>query len=464
MTKRNPYFVLLFSFFIFSQCTPDSTTEPIANTPTDLASLPASGDIMMQTFYWDVEPRGGWWKVIEPKLAQWAAIGVNRIWLPPVSKGMSGGFSMGYDPMDYYDFGEYDQMGTIPTRFGTRKELEQVIATAHQNKIEVVADIVLNHNSGGSLEFNPYRNKNTYTLFQPKSGKFPRSYEDFHPNSLRQKDEGDLFFPEQDVSHVQPNVRFWLWESDESVAKYYKNVMKFDGWRFDYVLGFSPDVIKKWMESVGGYAVAELWDGNPDVLERYVNQTGIRVFEFSTFYALEQALDGDNMNILKDRNTFLKRNPAKSVTFTANHDTEKDTNQGNKINVANKLLAYAYILTHDGEPCIYYSDYESVLPKRELERLMLINRTLAKGTTGVLFADREKYIALRGGNTAVPGLVVFLNNGTIPMTQTVITPWKNATLVDYSNHTNKEIKTDQNGRATLEAAAKNFTIWSLKKI
>ena len=98
----------------------------------------------MQTFYWDVEPRGGWWKVIEPKLAQWAAIGVNRIWLPPVSKGMSGGFSMGYDPMDYFDFGEYDQMGTIPTRFGTRKELEQLISTAHQNKIEVVADIVLN--------------------------------------------------------------------------------------------------------------------------------------------------------------------------------------------------------------------------------------------------------------------------------------------------------------------------------
>ncbi|MFN4085342.1 MAG: alpha-amylase [Spirosomataceae bacterium] len=441
-------------------CQSSDPTDPNLAQRKDLSTLPASGSIMLQPYYWDVEPRTGWWKVITPKLADWASLGIDKIWLPPVSKGMSGSFSMGYDPMDYFDFGEYDQMGTVPTRFGTRAELETLIRTAHNLKMEVIADIVLNHNSGGALEFNPYRNKNTYTLFQPKSGKFPRSFEDFHPNSLRVSDEGALFFPEQDLSHVQPNVRKWLWESDESVAQYYKKVMGFDGWRFDYVLGFSPDVINAWMKSVGGYAVAELWDGNADVLERYARTTQIDLFDFSTFYALENALDGDNLQILRDRNTLLKRLPDQSVTFVANHDTEKETNPGNRI--SQKLLAYAYILTHEGLPCLFYNDLEKEIPRREWEKLILIYRTLAKGNTGILHTDREKYLAVRRGNATSPGLIVFLNNGNSALSQSVITPWKNATLVDYTDHTNQEVKTDANGRVVLSSPAKNYTIWSLK--
>ncbi|SQA94350.1 Glucan 1,4-alpha-maltohexaosidase precursor [Capnocytophaga ochracea] len=64
---------------------------------------------MMQAFYWDVTPLGEWWNTITPKLTEWKANGVDRIWLPPASKGASGGLSMGYDPSDYFDFGEYFQ-------------------------------------------------------------------------------------------------------------------------------------------------------------------------------------------------------------------------------------------------------------------------------------------------------------------------------------------------------------------
>jgi len=181
---------------------------------------------------------------------------VNRIWLPPVSKGQSGGFSMGYDPSDYFDFGDYFQHNTTETRFGSRQELENLISTAHDNDIEVVADIVMGHNSGGGSEFNPYRNRNTFTAFNPQtgnaSGMFNRTFEDFHPNSLRNNDEEALFFPEQDLSHVQENVQNWLWKNENSVAKYYKNVMGFDGWRFDYVKSFHPQWVKAWMDEVGG--------------------------------------------------------------------------------------------------------------------------------------------------------------------------------------------------------------------
>jgi alpha-amylase len=40
-----------------------------------------------------------------------------------VSKAQNGPFSMGYDPTDYFDFGNYNQNGTIETRFGSKTEL-----------------------------------------------------------------------------------------------------------------------------------------------------------------------------------------------------------------------------------------------------------------------------------------------------------------------------------------------------
>jgi alpha-amylase len=68
----------------------------------------------------------------------------------------------GYDPTDYFDFGNYNQNGTIETRFGSKTELVNLITKAHTENIQVYADIVLNHNSGGQLENNLYRNTNLY--------------------------------------------------------------------------------------------------------------------------------------------------------------------------------------------------------------------------------------------------------------------------------------------------------------
>ena len=456
-------FKLIFLCLFIGACK-SSEGDVTASAPMDLKNYLRPEGVMMQGFYWDVEPKGDWWNVISSKIENWKKIGIDRLWLPPATKGMSGGFSMGYDPMDYFDFGDYDQMGTTETRFGSRKELESLISTAHTAGIQVIADIVLNHNSGGELEFNPYRNKNTYTLFRPKSGRFFRTAKDFHPNDIHSKDAEALFFEEQDICHDQPNVQKWFWKSDSSVAKYYKNTMKFDGWRFDYVKGFDPSVIKAWMSEVGGFGVLEAWDGNTEYLKSWVDKTGIRAFDFAAFYNLEQALDGSNMTILKDRNSLLKLDPANAVTFVTNHDTEKDTNQGNRIGSAqNKLLAYAYIMTHPGYPCVFYLDYEAQLSKQKLEKLIVINRSLAVGTLNVLFADLEYYIAQRNGDSKVPGLVVAINNGAITKTQQVATRWKNATLYDYSENTTKTITTDANGRATIETPAKNYTIWSLKK-
>ena len=69
-----------------------------------------------------------------------------------------------------------------------------------------------------------------------------------------------------------------------------------------------------------------------------------------------------------------KRNPYKAVTFVANHDTDE---------IWNKLLAYAYILTHEGYPTIFYRDYEEWLDKAKLNNLIWIHNNKATGTTSI---------------------------------------------------------------------------------
>src|SRR5512143_1415275 len=109
--------------------------------------------VMLQAFYWDCPRDSGkefqWWSTIRAELPALAKVGFSALWLPPVHKAANlGGPSMGYDPYDYYDLGEFDQKGSVRTWFGSRQELLALIRDAHKHNLGVIADIVINHNSG----------------------------------------------------------------------------------------------------------------------------------------------------------------------------------------------------------------------------------------------------------------------------------------------------------------------------
>ncbi len=115
--------------------------------------------VMLQTFYWDcpnAENREHqWWSFIKSQLPSIAQAGFTALWLPPANKAASWK-SMGYDPYDYYDLGEFDQKGGVPTWFGSKVELLDLIQSAHAQGLQLYADLVFNHNSGGDAqELNP---------------------------------------------------------------------------------------------------------------------------------------------------------------------------------------------------------------------------------------------------------------------------------------------------------------------
>ncbi|MEH6659527.1 alpha-amylase [Leeuwenhoekiella marinoflava] len=466
----------LFLLLLSIGCGSDDSTEvptdgdsgvvdPVEFTALNLEDYDNGSRVMMQAFYWDVEPRFEWWNTLSGKVADWSEAGIDRIWLPPATKGQSGGYSMGYDVSDYYDFGNFEQHGTTPTRFGTRADLENLIATAHENDLEVIADIVLNHNSGGGLEYNPYRDKDTYSLFDEThgnaSGMFNRNYEDFYPNSVSNYDPGSLFYAETNLDHHRERVQNWLWKQDNSVANYYKNEMGFDGWRFDYVLGFESFVIKDWLAEVGGFSVSELWDGDPDLIREHIEATGSGAFDFAAFYRMEQAFDRNDDLTYLTRDQVWQTHPDKAVTFTANHDTEKDGNIDNYIESSNKLKAYAFIMTHPGYPTVFYLDYENAAFKEQLNKLILIHNTLATGDLEVLYTDEDEYIAKRKGNADNPGLIVYITANSSTKRRTIATGWNEVQLMDYSENTTYSPITGEDGGAQLEAPANGYAVWSV---
>ncbi|MEO2127122.1 MAG: alpha-amylase [Christiangramia sp.] len=458
MNKPKHLLILLF-IVLLSACQKEELKTP---SESELANLPESkvsknqpgkaavgSKVMMQAFYWDVPAGGNWWNTVKAKLPAWSSAGIDAIWLPPASKAQNGAFSMGYDPFDYFDFGNYNQMGSTETRFGSKSELQSLISTAHTNNLSVIADIVINHNSGGASENNPYTGGSTYTDYDPASGMFYRSATDFHPNDYHSNDSGAFGgFP--DLCHDKTYVQDWLWNKSNSVAKYYKNTMGFDGWRFDYVKGFSPWVVNSWISEVGGFAVGEYWDGNAAALEWWVNNSGASAFDFACYYRMRDAFEGNDLTKLQE-DMLWKRSPMRAVTFVANHDTDEIYN--------GKMLAYAYIMTHEGYPTVFYQDYEEWLDKDKLNNLIWIHNNKAGGSTSILHADNDEYIAKRNG---APGLIVYINNSSSRQERWVSTNWYGQVIKDYTGNSGWEPITQGDGWVKLEVPAKSYTIWSTK--
>lgn len=409
------------------------------------------GGVMMQGFYWDVPAGGVWWNTVATKVTDWSNAGIEAIWLPPCSKAQNGPFSMGYDPTDYFDFGDYNQNGTVETRFGSKTELTNLITAAHNQNMKVYADIVLNHNSGGALENNQYTGGQTWTDFTGvASGKFKRTQHDFHANWVHSNDLG-VFGGFPDLCHEVPFVQDWLWNRADGVGKYYKNVMGFDGWRFDYVKGFEPWVVSNWNSNVGGFSVGELWDANVDYLNWWANNANSSVFDFACYYKMNDAFDGNNLAVLYD-DMMWKRNPFKAVTFVTNHDTDE---------IWNKMLAYAYILTHEGYPTIFYRDYEEWLNKERLNNLIWIHNNKATGTTSILYADNDEYVARRNGYNGNPGLIVYLNNSNYWQERWVPTNWYSTQIKDFTGHSNWYPYTQSGGWVKIQCPPKSYSVWSV---
>lgn len=363
--------------------------------------------VMMQFFHWYIPPDGSLWNEVQDRAPELAQKGVTALWLPPAYKGNSGGYDVGYSVYDMYDLGEFDQKGSVRTKYGTKDEYLTAIEAAHDHGMDVYADVVFNHRIGGdeTEEFNatPFnesdrnipigemRKIKSWTKFN-----FPgrdKKYSDFewhwwHFTAVDFNDfdpeykavflfEGKVFDDnvdsekgsfdylmgcDLDVNH--PEVRQEL----KSWGEWYIDTTKIDGVRFDAVkhvrAGFFPQWLNHLREYSGKdiFAVGEYWSYEVEALHHFIDVTGGNVALFDAplhlnFALASKAGNGYDMRTIFD-GSLVQNEPTLAVTIVANHDTQPLQALESVVEPWFKPLAYALILLRrDGYPCIFYPDY-----------------------------------------------------------------------------------------------------------
>ena len=104
--------------------------------------------VMFQYFEWYLPADASLWRTVSANAQELSDKGVTSVWLPPAYKGQAGIDDTGYGVYDMYDLGEFDQKGTVPTKYGTRDEYIDAVKNLQACGIDVYADIVLNHRMG----------------------------------------------------------------------------------------------------------------------------------------------------------------------------------------------------------------------------------------------------------------------------------------------------------------------------
>lgn len=346
-------------------------------------SASAQNNIIMQGFYWntipgdltDVNNGGIWWDTIATVAPQLKNAGFNVLWTPPAQKGFAGKYDMGYGISDYYDYGQYNQFGTVRTRHGNLMQLQNAITSLHNNNIKVMADLVLNHRAGAASEQledcdipgDGRGRELQYTKFTPASGRIAMDSSHFHPTQIhcdlnseyhnRSFFEDICYFNHIDsvLNPLAANNGWYfgphnLGAAGDSLVVVGRNMidtMGFDMVRLDAVKHIEPGFLAPFLVELKNgtqpFAVGELFDGNVNTLRSYHNDvenfistygTGSKnanmaVFDFALRYALRDMCNSGgsyDMSNLSNAGLIFNASPLAAedvVTFVENHDVDR---------------------------------------------------------------------------------------------------------------------------------------------
>ncbi len=418
--KKWKIFTIILAIVFLASCSLGIDLDANSVAYSARSSTGKSG-VMMQGFYWDVPGNGVWYNTMKSKAAELqnmaGGYGIDVMWFPPSSKGQGGGYSMGYDPADYYDLGQYNQHGTTATRFGTQAQLKAAITEYRNRGIASMADVVLNHRSGGASEYNPKTKSNTWTNFTGvKSGKAKWNWDSFHPNNYCNNDPGGFAgFPDvcYSAGKAYTDMKAWMtWLKSTSNAG-------FTQWRFDYVKGLHPWVVKDMKAATGNvFSVGEYWDANTSTLDWWTGQANASAFDFALYYTMKDIFNNANggghlPDLINPSKSFAAKNPMRAVTFVGNHDTDEI--------ISDKMMAYAFILTYQGYPMIWWKDYFDYGLKslggqwgNGIKQLVWVRGKLAGGAPSIELLktnDGDQLIyASYGKSASSPGYIIVIND------------------------------------------------------
>ncbi|KAI1079659.1 glucan 1,4-alpha-maltohexaosidase precursor [Whalleya microplaca] len=475
---------------------------------------------MLQGFEWNCPTDQKHYKRLVHELPALKNIGVGAIWLPPGCKA-SGPEGNGYDIYDVYDLGEFDQKGSIGTKWGSKDDLLTLSQKAKEQGVKLYWDAVLNHKAAADrkekvkvvevdqndrnkvisdpyeivawlgfdfpgrnekyskLKYHWYHFSGTdYDAGNDRNAIFKIQGEDKGWSESVDDEQGNadfLMFADLDYSHpeVIDDVKNW--------GKWIVKEVGLSGFRLDAVQHFSQRFTRELVDEINEecgeqFYVGEFWTGDAGALCDWLDEMDNKFSLYDSpllnnFSSMSKQESADLRKVFDG--TLVKAKPVNAVTVVQNHDTQKGQTVETPVEGFFKPLAYSIILLRSqGYPCIFYGDLygtqgEHAEPPSCGDKLADI--TLAR--TLYAYGDQDDYFdnpncigwVRRGTHDRADGLACIMSNTSPGEIQMHVGPeHKGEVWTDVLNWQQEEVEIDGEGNGLFRCPGMSVSIWVKK--
>ncbi len=459
--------------------------------------------MLIQYFHWYLKQDDYLWQNLKEDAKHLKSLGVTKVWMPPAYKGSHGNADAGYGVYDMYDMGEFDQKGTVGTKYGTHVEYQEAIDALKQEGIDVIADVVLNHKLGADatemvdvISINPNDRNHVYeeqTIeawtqfnFSQRKGQ----YSDFkwkkeHFSSVdydnKQHQKGLYLFKGKswaenidlelgnydylmgaDVDFKNPEVI----EEYDRWAQWYVKRFGIDGFRLDAIKHIDFDFFHDWLEKIRQdqalFVVGEYWSPDLRSLLNYLieNEYSMSLFDVPLHFNLEHASIQKEAYDLRSifTGTLVRNLPDHAVTFVDNHDTQEGQSLESYIKPWFREIANALILLrHEGEPCVFYLDYQNL----QIQKLMKLRAHVSE----MRYDMFDEHDCIGWSYVSDPGLCVLISNDTTRLKKMFVGK-KHAGKVfkDALGNCDQEVLIDDKGNGMFKVEAQSVSVYTVEGV
>ena len=338
-------------------------------------------------------------------------MGATAVWFPPATKAARGKDDVGYATYDLYDLGEFDQKGSVATKYGTKEEYLAAIKAMKAAGIDVYADVAVRQKLGAdkieAVSANDFNgrpgpqmignkrtvgalSKFTFPGRKSKYSKFKWNWQHFEKIDWKQDEFRQRVIELAGMDPEKAAKEFSKYDYiigseldlynqevyDELMnwAAWYETMTGVDGFRFqeaEYVPGWfikdfslaaahaekskvdieAEQDVKAADESKNIFVVGDFWHWNKDYLNGYIDSTEGKAAMFDVplhFNFHDCSYDEGDYDLSRLLDgSLMMSNPTKAVTFVDNHESQPGGILESDVREWFKPLAYAIILLRE---------------------------------------------------------------------------------------------------------------------
>ena len=477
---------------------------------------------VMQYFEWYLPSDGQHWNHLAEDAQHLSDLGISHVWMPPAFKGTNKD-DVGYGVYDLFDLGEFDQKGTIRTKYGFKDEYLNAINRLKDVGIVPMADVVLNHKAAADkletfevVEVDPEdRTKEISKPFEIEGWTHftfdgrQKAYNDFewhwyHFNGTdfdAKRNKSGIYLIQGDnkgwaendlVDNENGNFDYLMYANlDYKHPEVIENIYSWVDWfvQTTGVLGFRMDAVKhidsffmrnfirdvKEKQGQDFYVFGEFWNAKEEDNNTYLEKTENRFdlvdvrLHNNLYDASLEGADYDLTTIFDQ--TLVKNHPEHAVTFVENHDTQRGQALESTVEEWFKPAAYALILLReDGLPCLFYGDYYGIEGEfaqesfqEVLDTLLYARKELAYGEQKDYFDDPNCIGWTRSGNEGGTPLAVTISNDVAnSKTMEIGSDWAGQTFYDILGNCSDTVTIDEEGWGDFPVSEKSVSVWTIQ--